>query len=275
MKRVGDLAKKLVETAEKAREKKTATVLRKSPKTKEIVLKCYDIGTKDNRSIMDVAVFRLSKKDKRAGEIIRYEMADGYVQVSSGPEGMASIWDYDIVLMAISKLTEAINRYRKSGGEKPGRVFCPHVSEIIRFCRRTEGGKQREALVEALIRLNRTHIHMERVKVAKNGRVMVASKGESLISSYHVIGYKETGKINYVEIEILRWIYEEVVETENPDVLTVHPDFFLINPGIGRFFIDLQGRQQGEVKQNGHFKRCMSVAVALKSLRNFAACFAG
>ena len=86
----------------------------------------YDVATKDSRSIMDVAVFRLSKRDRRAGEVIRYELPDGHVEVSSGPAGMASVWDYDLVLMAVSHLTESMNRYREGKGDKPGRVFRPH-----------------------------------------------------------------------------------------------------------------------------------------------------
>jgi hypothetical protein len=102
----------------------------------------YDVGTKDSRSIMDVAVFRLSKKDKRAGGVIRYELSDGYVEVKAGPDGMASVWDYDLVLMMVSHLTEAMNRYREGRGEKPGRTYRPHVSDILKFCRRGDGRRQ-------------------------------------------------------------------------------------------------------------------------------------
>ncbi len=52
----------------------------------------YDVSTRDSRSVMDVAVFRLSKKDKRAGELVRYDLPDGYVEVSAGAHGMASVW---------------------------------------------------------------------------------------------------------------------------------------------------------------------------------------
>jgi hypothetical protein len=58
----------------------------------------YDVGTRDSRSMMDVALFRLSKREKRAGEVIHYDLPDGHVEVKAGPDGMASIWDYDIVL---------------------------------------------------------------------------------------------------------------------------------------------------------------------------------
>jgi hypothetical protein len=95
---------------------------------------------------------------------------------------------------------------------------------------------------------------MERTRVAPNGRTIVESKGESLINNYRVIGYKETGKVNYIEIEIPRWIYQEVMEAENPDVLTVHSDFFLIDPGIGRFLYRLARRAAGKGQAKWAFK---------------------
>lgn len=206
----------------------------------------YDVGTKDSRNIMDVAVFRLSKKDKRAGEVIRYELPDGYVQVSSGATGMASVWDYDIVLMAVSHLTEAMNRYREGKGDKPGRTFRPHAADILKFCRRSDGGRQKDDLVEALIRLSTTHVAIERTGKGRNGTSVTISEGEALLSRYRVVSSTTTGKPESVEIELPDWIYREVVEGKNPDVLTVHPDFFLIEPGIGRFLYRIARRVAGK-----------------------------
>ena len=127
----------------------------------------YDLGTRDSRSVMDLAVFRLSKKHRRANDVIRYELPDGHVEVSSGPAGMATVWDYDLVLMAVSHLTEAMNRYREGKGDKPGRVFRPHAADVLKFCRRMDGGKQRDDLIEACLRLNTTHIAMQRNRKAR------------------------------------------------------------------------------------------------------------
>lgn len=204
----------------------------------------YDVGTKDSRSIMDVAVFRLSKKDRRAGEVIHYTLPDGHVTVSAGAAGMASVWDYDLVLMAVSHLTEAMNRYREGKGEKPGRVFRPHVADVLKFCRRADGGKQKDDLVETCIRLNTTHVAVQRTRKAKNGRTVTVSEGEALISRYKVIK-SDSGKPEYIEIELADWMFREITEGKNPDVLTVHPDYFLIDPGIGRFVYRLARRAAG------------------------------
>ena len=207
----------------------------------------YDVGTKDSRSIMDVAVFRLSKKDKRAGGVIRYELSDGYVEVKAGPDGMASVWDYDLVLMMVSHLTESMNRYREGRGEKPGRTYRPHVSDILKFCRRGDGGRQADEVEGALDRLKGTTIKNVRERPSANGRrPMREVEAEGLVSSYKVLSYTENGKIASVEIEAPKWLYREVTEGKRPDVLTVHPDYFLIDPGIGRFVYRLARRAAGK-----------------------------
>ena len=240
------------------RQKPAAPSIRKPPKAEErpdfLASTLYDVGTKDSRSIMDVAVFRLSKRDKRPGGIIRYEMADGFVQVSAGPAGMASVWDYDIVLMAVSHLTAAVDRWRAGKGDKPSRVFRPPIAEILKFCRRGDGGKQHDDLVAALTRLNTTHVAVERSWKNRNGRTVTVSEGEALIGRYKVISSTEVKKVDTVEIELPEWIYREVVELDRPDVLTVHPDYFLIEPGIGRFLYRLARRAAGRMQATWSFR---------------------
>ena len=225
------------------------SAVRRAPKGDEqqdfFVPAVYDVGTRDSRVVMDVALYRLSKKDRRAGERITYELPDGNVEVSAGPAGMASVWDYDLVLMAVSHLTESVNRYREGKGELPGRVFRPHVADVLRFLRRADGGKQKTDLVETCLRLNTTHVSMKRIKKKRNGKTVTIATGEPLISRYEVILNSTTESPEYLEIEVAQWMYSEVVEGKNPDVLTVHPDYFLIDPGIGRFVYRLARRAAG------------------------------
>ncbi len=228
----------------------------------------YDVGTKDSRSIMDVAVFRLSKKDRRAGEVIHYTLPDGQVTVSAGAAGMASVWDYDLVLMAVSHLTEAMNRYREGKGEKPGRVFRPHVADVLKFCRRADGGKQKDDLVQTCIRLNTTHVAVQRTKKAKNGRTVTVSEGEALISRYKVIK-SESDKPEYLEIELADWMFREIAEGKNPDVLTVHPDYFLIDPGVGRFVYRLARRAAGKGQAKWAFQTIYERSGSAGSFKEF------
>lgn len=214
----------------------------------------YDVATKDSRSIMDVAVFRLSKKDKRANETIRYTRPDGYVEVVSGDAGMASVWDYDIVLMAISHLTDAMNLYRQGRGEKPSRIFRPHVSEILKFCRRSDGGRQYEEIEGALKRLSTTFVEVVTTTQAKGKRALRTAKGVGLINGYETVSYADNGRLTSVSIEVPQWLYNEVVEVKSPAVLTVHPEYFLIEPGIGRFLYRLARRAAGKARARWTFK---------------------
>ena len=45
-----------------------------------------------------------------------------------------------------------------------------------------------------------------------------------------------------------------MVEAKNPEVLTVHPEYFLIEPGIGRFLYRLARRAAGRGRARWSFK---------------------
>jgi plasmid replication initiation protein len=214
----------------------------------------HDVAGKESRSTMDVAVFRLSKKNSRAGETIRYELSDGYVEVKSGADGMASVWDYDIVLMAISQLTEAMNRYRAGQGEKPGRRFRPHISEILKFCRKGGGGRQASEIEAALDRLRSTTIKIVRFGGNSEGRQIREVEAEGLINNYRAVSHTDTNKLAVVEIELPNWIYRQVVESQRPDVLTVHRDYFLLEQGIARFIYRLARRAAGKEMARWSFR---------------------
>lgn len=204
----------------------------------------YDVGARDSRSVMDVAPFRLSKSDKRPNQVIQYDLPDGHVVVSSGSFGMASVFDYDLVLMAISHLTEAMNKYREGRGPKPGRLFRPEVADIIKFCRKDNGGNQRQFIVGALERLSTTHVGIKRTSKI-NGVMMNIDEGENLIGPFKVISVGSTKKIKYIEMKIADWMYDEITHGAKPDVLTVHPDYFLHESGISRFLYRLARKAAG------------------------------
>lgn len=205
----------------------------------------YDVSAKDSRSVMDVAIFRLSKKDRRANATVRFELSDGYVEIFSGPNGMASVWDYDIILMAISHMTEAFNRFKADKGQIPGRVFSPHVSEILSFCHRSRGGRQYDDIEEALDRLNTTQVKIVRKGKSKGGREIITKEAEPFLTRYKTTKDVKSGKITTVEMEVAQWIYSEVVSS-TPHVLTMSPDYFLITSGIGKFIYRLARRVAGK-----------------------------
>ena len=229
----------------------------------------YEVATKDSSNIMDVAVFRLSKDKKRPNETIRYERSDGYVEVVSGEAGMASVWDYDIVLMAISHLTDAMNLYKQGRGEKPSRTFRPNVSEILKFCRRGDGTRQYEEIEGALKRLSTTFVEVVTTTQTKGKRALRTAKGVGLINGYETVSYADNGRVTSVSIDIPQWLYTEVVEVKIPSVLTVHRDYFLILPGVGRFLYRLARRAAGKTRARWTFKLIYERSGSVGTMKEF------
>lgn len=261
-------------TKEKNKPKPAPSSIRKPPAGDEqidfFVPGLYDMGNRDSRHIMDVAPFRLSKDQKRAGEVIRYELSDGYVEVKAGPDGMASVWDYDIVLMIVSHMTEAMNRYRDGKGERPGRTFKPHVTDILKFARRGDGTRQLAEIEAALDRLKGTTIKSVRERKGANGKMVREVEAEGLISRYKVLSRTDTGRISAVEIEAPQWVYQEIVDGKQPDVLSVHPDYFLIAPGIGRFVYRLARRAAGRGAAKWSFRTIYERSGSTGEFKNFS-----
>lgn len=238
---------------------KQKTAMRRPPESDRqpdfLVPGLYDVATKDNRSMMDVAIYRLSKRDTQAGRVIRHELSDGYVEVTAGPYGMASVWDYDIVLMMISHLTESMNLFNAGRGQMPGRIFVPHLTDITKFCRRAKGGRQADEIEAALDRLKGTTIKSVRVSRSRNGKGTEREvESEGLIARYKVVSRTDNGKVSAIEIEAPNWIYNEITTGPRPDVLTVHPDYFLIDLGLGRFVYRLARRAAGKTHAKWSFK---------------------
>ena len=236
---------------------KSASALRKAPagdaQLDFFVPALYDLATKDTRSTMDVAVFRLSKKDKRPNATVRCEITNGYVEIQSGAAGMASVWDYDVILMAISHLMKAVNLHRAGKGEMPGRVFRPSVAEILKFCRRSDGGRQYEEIESVLDRLNTTTVKVVRTIKGRGGKDKRVGNAEAFITRYRTVADARTGRVATVEMEIADWIYEEVA-LGTASVLTMHEDYFRIKDGIGRFVYRLARLSAGRTTATWNFK---------------------
>lgn len=224
-------------------------------KSADFFVSADGISTKDIRNFMDVALFRMSKREKRAGEVIRHNLADGYIEVKAGPDGMASIWDYDIVLMLISHLTESMNLYKRGRGAMPSRLFTPHASDILKFCQRGDGGNQSSRIEAALDRLTGTTIKSTLYHPPGNSKNITREvESEGLISGYRILSETVSGRVDRIEIEAPNWIYKAVVHSHGNAILTVSKDYFLIDSAIARFIYRLARRAAGNNTAKWGFK---------------------
>lgn len=228
-----------------------APVLREAPEDDSqlsfFVPSIYDAPLKDDVNLMDVAPFSLGKA-KRGGEI-RYELKDCIITIDgSASAGLATVFDYDIFLHMVTSLAEEARRYRLNQDkglrtDAPARVYRPSSSHILKFCRRSSGGKQYKDLEAALDRLQGTRIKILNLTGGSRREVVAMP----LIQTFKVISKTTTGNIDQVEIGIPDWVYNGVVrEKGNPQILTLNPEYFLITQGIGRFIYRLARRAAGK-----------------------------
>lgn len=228
-----------------------APVLRTAPEDDSqlsfFVPNIYDAPIKDDVNLMDVAPFSLGKS-KREGTI-RYELKDCIITIDgSASAGLATVFDYDIFLHMVSSLAEEANRYRRALGkglrvDVPARMYRPNASHILKFCRRSSGGKQYKDLEAALDRLKGTSVKV--VNLGNGNRREVVTM--SLIQDYRTVSRTTTGNVDVIEIIIPEWVYDGVVrEKGNPQILTINADYFLISKGIGRFIYRLSKRAAGK-----------------------------
>jgi plasmid replication initiation protein len=207
----------------------------------------HDAPLKDEVNLMDVAPFALSKV-KRDG-IIRYELKDSVITIEGGAEvGIANAYDYDIFLNMVSYLAEEMRRFRAADhkGQRPdlpARVYRPTAAQILKFCRREQGGKQYLELENALDRLQATRIKIVNLGNGKRRE----TESFPLIGRYKVVTRTTQDKIDQVEIDIPSWIYEGVVQPQGkPSILTLNPDYFLIAKPTARFLYRLARKAAGK-----------------------------
>lgn len=238
-------------------------------KVRTIIPQGYETSMRDHRMLMDLMLYRLSRKDTQASTIIHYLLPDGYVRVTSGIYGMATIWDYDLVLIGLSQLCELMNYYRAGKTSyKPDAIIKLNMCDVLKYCKKGDGGSQRIKIIEALQRLSSTHISVKRTY--KVGDVFKTHHfGENLISSYRVISNPKNSKIESIEIGINDWMYAEITSTRNPDVLVVHSDYFSISQGVGRFIYRLARKAAGQDMAEWGFKTLYERSGSLGTINEF------
>lgn len=209
----------------------------------------HDAPLKDDLNLMDVAPFSISK-GRRDGSI-HYELRDGYITISGSTDaGLATVFDYDIFLHMVSYLADEMRRYRVAEEKGlrptlPARDYRPHAAHILKFCRRASGGRQYKDLEDALDRLAGTRIKIVNISGGKRRE----AANIPLIQRYSVVSTTSTGHVDQVEIEIPEWVYSGIVnERGTPQILTLHPDYFLISQGIGRAVYRLARKAAGKTE---------------------------
>lgn len=196
-----------------------------------------DVPFRDEREAMSAPLVSLSK-NKRT--IIEWTGPSGQQVTVTAPEkyGIATIWDYDVLLWAVSQINQAVDAGLATS---PRIAFHPY--DLLKATGRDTGGKGYKQLKAALHRLRATGVSYEGPALKGKKRTLGAF---NLLSAWQ-IEETDDGRAKGAWLELPLWLYEAV--TKDRDVLAISPAYFDLTSGLDRFLYRLARRHVG--KQSG------------------------
>ena len=211
------------------------TIEKKSKKkpSKDII----EFDPRDIMEVMEVPFLALSKN--RTKPII-YESKDGKTKVKisrHAPHYVASIYDWDIVLLVSAKMQEIIN----SNLEIPPRNIIIQRHELLKALHKHNGKKQEKDLKASLSRLKSTLI--ETTIRNENGRY---DAGFGFLDSW---GYTDRKDIKEIKITLSQWLYDGICRKGS--LLKVSQEYFDITSGLKKF---LYRTARKHVGNNNHWE---------------------
>lgn len=182
-----------------------------------------DANLKVIQDIMIYPYFNLSKKKKieiRTFMIKDFRENIFNIEVIPDPElGMATIYDYDIILYLISHISKAFEN-----NSQIYKIIRIHRHHLLKSIRRHITGKSYQDLNSSIARLQKTSIKIELFKHTKGKTINY--KEFSLIEKNNYIS--ATGEL---EIHICDWILDFVRKKR---LLTISPDYFDLTSPLAR-----------------------------------------
>ena len=217
-----------------------------------------DLTIKDDLSLIDYALFVLSKRKTGDDTPLVYKFRGGSIEViGTSKHGIATIYDYDIVLYMTSHLAKQMERVKAvakdnsrglTNPELPPRHIEFDTNDFLRFAKRKPGGSQYEAIRDALARLKTTTISIQQVEGGYRRAGMFSYIGDYLVTEESTTklrkGEKGKGIVKAV-ITIPNWIYDGVVRPGKPTLLTLNEEFFTISSATLRMLYRYAKRYAG------------------------------
>jgi len=227
---------KLTELFEQARTAQTQDPSRKlapdrHPNRDFFVADILDWALKDDRASMEHPFFSLSKNPDH--KIRHYEHNSVHITVAPGAYGLATIWDKDILIYAVSQLVEALNQDRPVS-----RTIRVKAYDLLVATNRHTSGHNYKLLLHSLRRLAGTRIE---TNIATNGHRV--REGFGLIDNWRIVERSPGhGRMTAVEIVLNEWLYNAVLGRE---VLTLNREYFRLDSGLERRLYELARKHCG------------------------------
>jgi plasmid replication initiation protein len=203
-----------------------AKLLRRKHAQRDLfVCDILDATLKDDQASMLHPFFSLSKNPDRT--IKQYNAKNGdYIKFSPSAYGIATIFDKDILIFAMSQIMAKINQ-----GEKPSQTIQFSAYDLLVSTERRTDGDSYERLKTAFERLKGTTIT---TCIMTGGKE--TTRGFGLIDYWEIIREGRYGRMEGLELKLSDWLYNAILANE---VLTISPDYFRLGKPLERRIYEL------------------------------------
>jgi len=190
-------------------------------KKKKLPTDILEFDPRDMMEVMEVPFLALSKNRTKP---IVYESKDGKTKIKVSAHRahyLASIYDWDIILLVSSKMQEIIN----SSSDIPPKTIIIPRHELLKSLHKHNGKKEEKDIKASLSRLKSTLI--ETTIRNENGKY---DAGFGFLDSW---GYTEREDIKEIRITISQWLYDGICKKGS--LLKVSQEYFDITSGLKKF----------------------------------------
>jgi plasmid replication initiation protein len=209
-------------------------VVPREPNRDIFIADFVNCALKDDWHSMEHPMFTLSKTPDLKERY--YEHNGNSITITPSVKGLATIWDKDILIFAISQLIEALNQNRQ-----PSRTIQMVPRALLVGINRHAGGGDYRQLEAALDRLAGTRI---RTNIVTDGERIRHAFG--IIDEWKTVEKTATGRMAKIEVTLSQWLYNAVLARE---VLTLDRAYFTLSGALERRLYELARKHCGRQRQ--------------------------
>jgi plasmid replication initiation protein len=209
-----------VELMNKVQKKQNDKIIEEKSKKKPST-DIIEFNPRDMMEVMEVPFLALSKNRTKP---IVFESKDGRIKVKVSAHRehyLASIYDWDIILLLSSKLQEIIN----SGSDIPPKTIIIPRNKLLNSIHKHSGKANKKEIEQSLARLRFTGIET----TIRNEDYRYKG-GFGFLDSW---GYTERKDIKEFEITLSQWLYDGICKKGG--LLKVSSEYFDLTSGLKKF----------------------------------------
>jgi plasmid replication initiation protein len=196
------------------------------------VLDTLDVAPRSDMASMAYPIFSLSSQpDKR---VLKYAHDGVVVEIHPSSDGLATIFDKDVLIYCISKLV-----YAKNHGVPISQVVRITTHDLLVATNRNTGGIVYARLERALDRLAGTRI---KTNIATGDEISTQNFGLVEWYDYNRKGSGFTERLRYLDIKLSDWLFRAIDAAE---VLPISRDYFRLRRPIDRRIYEVARKHCG------------------------------